>query len=289
MILCFKGELRAATTSSTSINYEVFVSTQNYLSPRKATKLFLHAHVCYFDFEGDCDVATTNFKKEFEKLLPLIQKEIMNDFKGLKAPAGLDYKTIWSHFQKTSAKKIAEIIINKFPSAKITITKTKSGFPDIKVIHEDKVYAIDIKSGASSQDPWYDIARLDTVFKERLERYEEEYDIVIKYDKNSGKVEDVFFEPMYKTVGKDLNSGGVKFRPYDGKLRPKPWEMFEKGEAYWASKEGFIGAVKKSMYYRMRKYIEKYWKELPQNERAKLRRTLCQQKTLKDFDEKRAP
>jgi len=33
----------------------------------------------------------------------------------------------------------------------------------------------------------------------------------------------------------------------------------QKGEAYWASKEYFIEAVKKSIYYRRRKYIEEWW------------------------------
>ena len=133
-------------------------------------------------------MATADFKKEFEKLIPDIRKGILDDFRGLKAPEGLDYKTIWSHFQKSSAKKLVKVISKKYPSAEIEVTETKSGFPDIQVIYGGKAYAIDVKSGASSQDPWYDIARLDTVFKKRLEKYEEEYDIVIMYDKSSGKV-----------------------------------------------------------------------------------------------------
>jgi len=229
-------------------------------------------------------VSNLEFKKKFEKLIPIIRESILRDFKGLKSPAGLDYKTIWSHFQKTSGSKLEKIIKSEFPDAEVHTTKTKSGFPDIKIFYGDKVYAIDIKSGESAKkEPWYDIARLDTIFKKRLEKYEEEYDIVIKYDKDTAIVENVFFEPMYRTVGKDLNSGGVKFRPYDGKLRPKPWEMFEKGEAYWTSKEDFIEAVKKSVNYRKRKYIQQWWEELPDEERAELSKTLCQQKTLRDF------
>jgi len=233
--------------------------------------------------------STVDFQKEFERMMPMIREGILKDFEGLKSPAGLDYKTIWSHFQKTSVKRLTDMIEKKFPGAVIYVTKTKSGFPDIKITYQNKVYAIDIKSGASNMDPWYDIARLDTIFKERLEKYDEEYDIVIKYDQSNGMVENIYFEPMYQTVGKDSNSGGVKFRPYDGKLRPKSWEMFEKSEAYWVSKEEFIEGVKKSMYYRMKVFIRRYWKELPEKERAELRSELLQQRTVQDFLEESKP
>jgi hypothetical protein len=237
---------------------------------------FYNCHIRYLTIE-EIDVASTvDFKEEFERMMPMIRKDILKDFEGLKSPAGLDYKTIWSHFQKTSAKRLTDVIAKRFPGAETHVTKTKSGFPDIKITYRNRVYAIDVKSGASKMDPWYDIARLDTIFKERLEKYDEEYDIVIKYDQTNGMVENVFFEPMYKTVGKDPNSKGVKFRPYDGKLRPKSWEMFEKGEAYWASKVEFIEGVNRSLYYRMKIFIRRYWKELPEKERAELRSELFQ-------------
>lgn len=226
------------------------------------------------------------FRAKFERLLPVIRKTVLQDFMGLESPKGLDYKTIWSHFQKTSIVKVEEIVKKEFPNAQLYATKTKSGFPDIKITYVSKEYAIDIKSGESGREPWYDIARLDTIFEKRLNKYAEEYDIVIKYDKDTGKVENVFVEPMYKTVGKDPKSGGVKFRPYDGKLRPKSWEMFEAEKTYWNSKEDFISAVRKSMYYRRRKYIEEWWSTLPKEEKATLRKVICEQKSLPNFVEK---
>lgn len=260
--------------------FRLYVATENSLSSREATKFFVD-QLPQLGFEGlALQDSNQDFEVKFESLLPVIRKTILQDFRGLESPKGLDYKTIWSHFQKTSVGKVKEIVKKEFPTAQIHATKTKSGFPDIKITYESKDYAVDIKSGESGREPWYDIARLDTIFEKRLNKYAEEYDIVIKYDKDTGKVENVFFEPMYKTVGKDPKSGGVKFRPYDGKLRPKSWEMFETGKAYWGSKEDFISAVRKSMYYRRRKYIEDWWPTLPNEEKAKLRKMICEQKSV---------
>lgn len=174
--------------------------------------------------------------------MPIIRDSVFEVFQGIESQQ--NHKTIWDHFQNTAIKKIISIIRKEFPRAHVVVAKAKSTFPDIKIVHGNEVFAIDIKSNESRKEPWYDIARLDTIFEKRLDKYAEEYDIVIKYDRDTGKVENVFFKPMYRTVGKDPKSGGVKYRPYDGKLRPKSWEMFEAGTAYWDSKERFVWAVR---------------------------------------------
>lgn len=223
------------------------------------------------------------FKERFEKLMPIIRDSVFKSFQGVESKG--NYKIIWDHFQRTAIKKIVSIIKEEFPNAVVKVTKSKSTYPDIKIIYGRDVFAIDIKSNESGREPWYDIARLDTIFEKRLDKYAEEYDIVIKYDRDTGKVENVFFEPMYRTVGIYSDSGGVKYRPYDGKLRPKSWEMFEAGTAYWDSKERFIWAVRRSLNYRRRKFIEEWWKELPKEDKEELKKLLCRH-TLDNFPKK---
>lgn len=215
--------------------------------------------------------------------MPIIRESVYESFKGIESKQ--NYKIIWDHFQRTAIEKIVSIVKEEFPSAEIKVATSKSTYPDIKITYRRDVFAIDIKSNESGKEPWYDIARLDTIFEKRLEKYAEEYDIVIKYDRDTGKVENIFFEQMYRTVGINRKSGGVKYRPYDGKLRPKSWEMFETGKAYWNSKEEFIQAVWKSLNYRRRKYIEQWWKELPKEDKEELKKLLCKS-ALENFQEK---
>lgn len=216
----------------------------------------------------------SNFKERFERLMPIIRESVFESFKGIESEQ--NYKIIWDHFQRTAIERIVSVVKEEFPSAVLEVATSKSTYPDIKITYRSDVFAIDIKSNESGKEPWYDIARLDTIFEKRLRNYTEEYDIVIKYDRDTGKVENVFFEPMYRTVGENSRSGGVKYRPYDGKLRPKSWRMFETGKAYWNTKGEFIRAVWKSLHYRRRSYIEQWLKELPKKDKEELKKLLCE-------------
>jgi len=209
-----------------------------------------------------------DFKEKLENIIPLIKEKVLKIFRELDF--NTNYKTIWHDFQETAIKEIAKIIKEELPESRIVIPKSKSTYPDLKITYENKDYAIDIKSNESEKQPWYDIARLDTIFKERLDKYEEEYDIIIKYEKKHGRVIAVYIEPMYKTVGMRDECKGVKYRPYDGKLRPKSWEMFEKGKAHWNTKEEFIQGVYNSMFYRWKEYIKEWWKKLPKKHKKEL-------------------
>ena len=218
-------------------------------------------------------VDVDEFRKRFEKLMPKIRQSVYESSRGIKSDQ--NYKIIWDHFQRMAINHIADIIRKEFPFTRVTVSESKSTYPDIEIICSDCKFAVDIKSNESGKEPWYDIARLDTIHKARLNKYMEEYDMLIRYERGTGRVEAVFFEPMYRTVGKDSRSGGVKYRPYDGKLRPKSWEMFENGEAFWNSKEEFLAGVAKSMHDRRRRYIEEWFDELPEEEKVKLRRRIC--------------
>ena len=152
---------------------------------------------------------------------------------------GLDYKIIWNAMQSLAIETIAEILKTEFKKAKFNVPESKSTYPDLEMRYNKFTIAIDIKSNEAQKDPWYDIARLDTILAKRIYKFDEEYDIIIKYDKTSKKVINVYFELLRDTVGK-TKDGGIKYRPYDGKLRTKNWKDFENEVTYWYNKEKFL-------------------------------------------------
>jgi len=182
------------------------------------------------------------------------------------------YLVVWNQLQNIASPVIAKILENDFKGSKIIIAKSKSTYPDIKMDWNGFTIAIDIKSNESCKNPWYDIARLDTIVETRLEKYDEEYDLVVKYDSKTNKLLKIFFEPMRYTVGIRGDCGGVKFRPYDGKLRPKTWEEFDKGVIFWKTKKDFLKGIEISKKYRRRCLAKKWVGEMTGNEKASFRK-----------------
>ncbi|MBI5222821.1 hypothetical protein HY990_00200 [Candidatus Micrarchaeota archaeon] len=167
-----------------------------------------------------------------------------------------DYKIVWSQLQDIATVPIEKILTKEFPGALFYKTESKSTYPDLKMAFGGKTIAIDIKSNEAQKEPWYDIARLDTILEERLNKFDEEYDLVVKYDSKTGALIDVYFELMRDTVGVRTDCNGVKFRPYDGKLRPKSWSDFASGKTSWGSKDEFLKGLRRSQVYRWKLNIE---------------------------------
>ena len=193
-------------------------------------------------------------KEEFfklqEKILSLRTEIINSVTRAIKAEVGegdLDcYLIVWNQLQNIASPVIEKILKRAFHGAKISLAKSKSTYPDIKMEWRDFKIAIDIKSNESSKEPWYDIARLDTIIKSRLEKYDEEYELVVKYDSKTKKLLKMFFEILRDTVGIRKDCEGVKYRPYDGKLRPKNWGDFNERKTYWPTKEIFLLGIERS-------------------------------------------
>lgn len=173
-----------------------------------------------------------------------------------------DYKVVWKQLQDIAGDAIKAILEKNFEGATITIPESKSAYPDVKMEYQGHKIAFDVKSNESSKDPWYDIARLDTIELKRLAKFNEEYDLVVKYDSKTKKLLEIYFEPLRCTVGYNGKCKGVKFRPYDGKLRPKSWADFENKKVYWKTKEAFAKAVKNSKMFRRKNLIKQWIKDM---------------------------
>lgn len=161
-----------------------------------------------------------------------------------------DYKSSGLIFEVTAQDALIGLLSKIFPKGNIRKAKGKNEYPDVSLETGDGKYAIDIKASAGDKDPEFDIARIDTMMNTRINVFKEEWEIVIKYEKKSGKLIDVFFMLQREIVGVHKLSGGIKYRLYDGKVRPKSWKDFDGNKIYWATKEDFIKGIKISFDYR---------------------------------------
>ena len=209
------------------------------------------------------DMGFNQIHKKVIFLRSLIIKKVTEAIKREIGKGGTlnDYKIVWNQLQDIASSQIGKILLKNFPKCKITITKSKSTYPDIKMEYNGFIIAIDIKTSESAKDPWYDIARLDTIIKSRIDKYDEEYELVVKYDSKTKKFIKMFFETLRDTVGLNPKSEGVKFRPYDGKLRPKTWAEFDSKKTYWKTKTKFLYGIEKSRKYRWRELLKGFSKE----------------------------
>lgn len=165
------------------------------------------------------------------------------------------YEIVWKQLQDIAAEQLRIILEREIPDISIVIPKSKSTYPDIKIIRGNDKYAIDIKCSEIQKNPWYDMARLDTINEKRHSLYLEEWELLIQYDSETKKFLKCYFGLFREFVGYNKLCEGIKFRPYDGKVRPKTWDEFENGTVYWKSHEDFLRGVRNSQIQRWKNNI----------------------------------
>lgn len=166
-----------------------------------------------------------------------------------------DISVIWKQYETIAAEAIKGYLRTILPDSVISSPKSKSTYPDIKIENEEGMFAIDIKSNEDAKEPWFDMARLDTIFKEHLDAYKGEWDFIIKYGTSDKAFLKGYFMRFREAVGIREECNGVKFRPYDGKLRPKTWSDFDNNKVYWESEEAFHDAIRRSSIHRWKMLI----------------------------------
>lgn len=214
----------------------------------------------------------------FEKNIPTYRKEIIDRLK--ENPSDLGFRSVWESFEDI----IIGFLSESFKASPYNLSRdslipatSKSVYPDLKVAIGDKLFAFDVKSGEASKDPWYDMSRLDTYIKTHIYKYVAEYSIVVKWSGRgtaNRSVDAIYIEPAHHTVGLHNASQGVKFRPYDGKIRPKSWADFESGKVYWPTKESFLKGLMNSAHYRQQELMRSWYKEFTEAQKKALRSIL---------------
>lgn len=218
-----------------------------------------------------------DFCQSFETAIPTLRRKILAAFQSQQTEA--KFRSVWEHFEDVINPILIQFLTNpplSIARSDIKEATTKSKYPDLEVKFRNDKYAIDVKSGEFHRNPWYDIGRLATYEEKRLSKYKDEYSVVVRWrGRNPVEVVDVFIEPTYKTVGYRAISNGVLYRPYDGKVRPKPWSDFEAGTSYWKNKEHFkIGLTSSLNYWRM-SYIAEWYKEMDEAQQQAVKRILA--------------
>jgi hypothetical protein len=179
------------------------------------------------------------------EILKLVNPKLSQNKEGTK-----DVAIAWKKMQDVAAEEIIKLLLVHLPESNITSPVAKSTYPDIKIVNAEGQFAIDIKVNEDSKDPWFDMARLDTMMDDRLGKYVEEWEFVIRFDSSNGKFIKAYFNLFREVVGIRKECDGIKYRPYDGKVRPKTWADFDNEVIYWDSKEKFIEGIEKSLKHR---------------------------------------
>lgn len=221
------------------------------------------------------------FQSIFEAGIPELRARLMHNFSKFENRGG--YKVVWEEFEDEIYEGISSFLVGKIPglSARdIAQTQTKSSYPDFKISYRNKLYAIDIKSGADDKaEPWYDMGRLDTFEEGHTDKFAAEYYITVRYSRTAEKdgpilVNDLYIEPFYQSVGIREECQGVLYRPYDGKLRPKSWHDFATGKAYWKTLDAFLIGLARSRSHRRMQLIRDWIGDMSSQEKEQLRRWL---------------
>ena len=214
------------------------------------------------------------FSQRFEKNISSLQAMLRQNLKSFQSHVG--FRSVWEAFEDRIIDDTRQFLNDTFPELKphdLTKAKSKSVFPELKVIYKGNTYAIDVKSGEDVMDPWYDMGRLDTFEEKHLDKYKNEYYITVKWHRQTSGITivDLYIEPFFKSVGLHSGSGGVKYRPYDGKLRPKSWNDFANGKAYWNTIDEFRDGLKISRTYRCTEMIAEWYKKMSPDEKITLK------------------
>jgi hypothetical protein len=174
-----------------------------------------------------------------------------------------EYITVWKEYEEQGCELFLQYLKDKI-DFKFQKAESKSVYPEIIIFYENKKYAFDFKVSVDSANPQYDIARIDT-FEDRLIKYDEQFEIVIKYNTTHGVV-NVYIEKIKDVIGYNKKSKGVKYRPYDGKIRPKTWDDFKNNKTYFKTYEDLLIGIKNSKINRNKILFETWKKEFSSDE-----------------------
>ncbi len=186
-----------------------------------------------------------------EKILEVVNPKLAAITEGTT-----DVAIAWKKMQDVTATEIRKLLAKHLTQTEISSPTAKSTYPDIKIVNSEGQFAIDIKVNENSKDPWFDMARLDTMVTDRIEKYVEEWEFVIRFDSSNGKFLKAYFNLFREVVGIRTECNGIKYRPYDGKVRPKTWADFDNNKVYWETKEKFLEGIERSLKHRWKENIK---------------------------------
>ncbi len=194
------------------------------------------------------------------------------------------YTTVWRQFEEGAIQALGELL----PQMIIGLSQTnldrgqtgkeKNRVADLAIQCADGLIEVSIKAARRSANPENDLGTFRD-HPNRKRRFAASFTLWVRYDDSGGSIQcdRVFFDRSWRFVGKSSLVDGVKYRKKDGNMRPKPWAMFESGDAFWKTEDEFESAVKRAELYRANELIKEYLDDLSESDQRLLYERLKQQ------------
>jgi hypothetical protein len=197
---------------------------------------------------------------------------------------------VWRQFEDAVVDALYEVLPKHIPQlSERNFDRGKSGreknrMADLAILCGNELIEVSIKSARRSANPENDLG----TFRDHPNRkkvFAASFTVWVRYE-DSGmeiKCDRVFFDRSWRFVGKSTLVNGVKYRKKDGNLRPKPWGMFDSGEAFWKSENDFDAALKRAEFFRANELIKEYLDDLSESDQK-----LLYEKLKKQFEKSKA-
>lgn len=191
------------------------------------------------------------------------------------------YTTVWRQFEDAAIDALCEILpkniagLNAKHFDRGTTGREKNRLADLAIVCGTNVIEVSIKAAQRTGNPENDMGTFrDHPNRER--QFSAAFTLWVRYESagENLRAERAFFDRTWRFVGKSSLVDGVKYRKKDGNMRPKPWTMFDSGQAYWKSEEEFEAAVKRAETYRANELVKEYLTDLSEDDQRVLHKRL---------------
>lgn len=191
------------------------------------------------------------------------------------------YTTVWRQFEDLAIAALAEILPRHLPELGAKhfdagqTGREKNRLADLAIVCGTNTIEVSIKAARSSGQPENDMGTFRD-HANRKKRFAASFTLWVRYQDKGGtlRAERAYFDRTWRFVGKSTLVDGVKYRKKDGNLRPKPWAMFDSGQAYWQNAEDFESAVLRSETYRANELVKEHLTDLSEEDQRVLHERL---------------
>ncbi len=178
----------------------------------------------------------------------------------------VSYTVVWRAYEDLVVEALERVLPRHVPGLSVTnfdagrAGREKNRLADFAIVLDDGTVEISIKAARKSANPENDMGTFRD-HPRRKQLFVASFTAWVRYDDADPRAircDRVFFDRTWRMVGRSTLVDGVKYRKKDGNMRPKPWAMFDSGEAYWADEARFEAAVRRAELYRANELIREY-------------------------------
>lgn len=187
------------------------------------------------------------------------------------------YTTVWRQFEDLAVAALKEILPRHIPELTAQhfdggqSGREKNRLADFAIVCDPNPIEISIKSARNAGQPENDLGTFRD-HSNRQQLFTAAFTVWVRYEDTGGtlRAERVFFDRSWRFVGKSTLVDGVKYRKKDGNMRPKPWRMFESGQAFWTTEAEFEAAVRRAEIFRANELVKEHLSTLSEEDQRLL-------------------